>query len=314
MPFNSDIHLIFEKYASIHEGVESRMKYLLPFVPEYVPQDETVRKQFVEFVANNYDPSPEKSLTQWVLKMMQNGSIRIRMVTGDDKKAKNSMLNPESHEDKDKTFTTLKKFLDAKLHKKLQGTEADINSYKTLPALTKHLQEKLTGVTTKREQTKLQEQAGMQQIADHGNLQLYVVTTPEAANKIFQSTQWCVKDPKYFNSYKEQDNTSTYYMVYDNSKKESGGEVDLRKAALANFATDQFMDTFDSAKLPTPDQAQLFLKAKDYIESHEPEHLGILYARMHTSAGLPIPEIVVENVIRKQDAQMASELYELMGY
>lgn len=312
MPFNNDIHLIFEKYTTIKEGVESRMKYLLPFVPEYVPKDE--HKQFVEFVANNYDPSPEKSLTQWVLKMMQNGSIRIRMVRDNDKIARNSMMNPESHEDKDKTFNVLKQFLDAKLHKKLQGTEADINSYKTLPALTKHLQDKLAGVTTKREQTKLQEQAGMKQIAEHGNLQLYVITTPEAANKIFQSTQWCVKDPKYFNNYREQDNTSTYYMVYDNSKKESAGEVDLRKAALANFATDQYMDTFDASIKPNSDQAQLFLKAKDYIESHEPEHLGILYARMHKAVGQPIPEIVVNNTIRKEDSQMASELYELLGY
>jgi len=301
----------------IREDVESRMKHLLPlakamFANSNDPIDISKRipdfyEKFVKFVAKNYDPSPEKIYTQWIFKMMRNRSIRLR--TPFD--YKELVADGSVHEDSEKTYNALKKFTDAKLRKKLQGSEADINTYKTLPDLVRHLDEKLAGVTTKREKTQLQEQKGFNKIAESGQLELYAVTTPEAANQNFQQTQWCVKDPRYWASYSKNDDTRLYYMIFDPSQQQTD-QVDKRKVVLANFATEQYRDVFDETTEITKLQAQLFLNAKDYVESHEPKNLGSLYLKMHRLLDLPIPQILIDNAMYKNNSSLAAEIYDLL--
>jgi hypothetical protein len=316
MPFNNDTRLIFEKYVLHRESVETRMKYLLPLVPDVVGQDEQKRVEFVKKIAQEYDPSNEKLFTQWILKMIRNGSIRVLsplpMAAGEP--------NSFADEDREKTFTTLKRFMQAKLHQKLKGTEADINNYKTLGSLTRHLDETLDDKTTKREQTKLQEQKGFEKIHESGKLQLYAITTPEAANKNLQQTQWCVKDPKYFQQYAEHDNTSLYYMIFDHSmasgtldQRPFVGRNDPRKKILFNFKTNQYRNTYDEAVEPTIDQAYFILKARDYLESHEPENLGELYVRLFKVLGQPPPQIVIDNAFNNNDGALASALYDMIN-
>lgn len=316
MPFDNDTRLIFEKYAVIREDAETRMKHLLPLVKARFPEKDTGNiskhmpdfyEKFVKFVANQYDPSPEKSYTQWILKMMLNNSIQFRYPFD----FKELVTDVSVHEDLDKTKNALKKFMDAKLRKKLQGTEADINMYKTLPALVRHMDEKLAGVTTKREKTQLQEQKGFNKIAESGQLELYAVTTSEAANQNFQQTQWCVKDPRYWVSYSERENTRLYYMIFDPSQQQTD-QVDKRKVVLANFATEQYRDVFDDTTEITKSQAQLFLNAKDYVESHEPKNLGGLYLKMHRLLDLPVPQILIDNAVYKGNSSLAAEIYDLL--
>jgi len=286
---NRDNHLIFEAYALLREGLEGRMQHLVKLVPDSVKDKE----KHVRDVADKYDPSKEKSYTQWILKMMQAGNIR-------------------GEEDMADVRSMLEKFSEAKLRKKLKGPDADINFYKSPGQLTRHMAEKIGTKVTKKEQLQMGEKQGLTKITEQDGMQLYAITTPEAANKHLQETGWCVKDPSYWESYVKNDKTALYYMIVkpDEEKVEHDGDVrDKRKYRLVNFASRQYKDTFDMEVPPTLEEIRLFLSARDFVEKHEPENLGSLYANFFVQTGQEVPENVIESILNKPGSNDAQELY-----
>lgn len=292
MPLNNDCHVIYEKYRLLQEGLKEKMQFLIKQVADDVQDKEA----FVMDVANRYDPSQEKVFTGWILKMMRNGSIR-------------------GEEDMQKTRETLQDFIQAKLRKKLQGPEADINFYKSLGSLAKLMTEKLGKVLTKREQMQLQTEKGFTKLADQGNLSIYMITTPEAANKHLQQTGWCVKDPKWWQSYKQSKDTETYFMIYDQNEdvveREERGEkktYDKRKHRLINFSSNEYKNVFDDEVDPTKEEAQFIMTQKDVIEKNLPDEPSELYFNMTLLAGIPVPPDFIENVIKTKNISLARKL------
>jgi len=290
---NRDNHLIFEAYALFREGLESKMQHLVKLVPDNVED----KQKYVQDVADQYDPSNEKIYIQWILKMMQAGNIR-----GD--------------EDKEDVRKMLEKFSEAKLRKKLQGNEADINFYKSPGQLSRHMAEKIGEKMTKKEQLQIGEKQGIKKIAEQGGMQLYAITTPEAANKHLQQTGWCVKHPSYWEGYAKGENrTEIHYLIVkpDEQTISTDGRVyDKRKYRLVNFATKQYMNTFNEPEDPSMQEINLFLSARDFLEKHEPENLGSIYASFFVQTGQEIPENVIESIMNKRGSSDASDLYNLM--
>ena len=225
------------------------------------------------------------------------------------------MLNSSirGEEDMQKTKETLQDFMQAKLRKKLQGNEADINSYKSLGSLAQIMTEKLGKVLTKREQQKMMSERGFQLLGKSGNLSLYSITTPEAANKHLQQTGWCVKDPQWWKSYMERHKTESYYMIYDENENvvemEERGEKkirDKRKHRLINFASNEYKNVFDDEVDPTPEEAKFLMQHDDYIQKQESENLGELYLKLLYMSEKNISGDIVEKIMEKGDAQLSS--------
>ncbi|NBW08828.1 MAG: hypothetical protein EBR82_12465 [Caulobacteraceae bacterium] len=289
----------------INEDIEKKLPFLVKSVPDNISgifstkeKDEKRKLQekevFVKKVAQEYDPSNEKNYTGWILKMMVNGSIR-------------------GEEDKQKTMETLQDFIQAKLRKKLQGNEADINSYKSLGSLAQIMTEKLGKVVTKREQEKKMSEKGFQLLGKSNNLSLFSISTPEAANKHLQQTGWCVKDPQWWKSYIERHKTESYYMIYDENedvveKEESGKKkiYDKRKHRLINFASNEYKNVFDDEVNPTVAEAQFVMQHDDFIQKQESENLGELYLKLLYMSGKKISDEIVEKMIEKKDPLLAS--------
>lgn len=287
---NQDDHLIFEQYMLLKEGLEGKMQYLLKLVPSDIQNKE----QYVRDVADQYDPSPEKSYTQWILKMMMQKHIR-------------------GEEDREDVVKILKMYMDAKLRKKLSGKEADINTFNSPGQLNRFMAEKLGERMTKREKLQIEQRKGVQKIAEHGDMELYAVTNQEAGNNLFQETGWCVKDPDYWNQYREEDDTELYYMIYKHGMdkiKREGQIFDTSKHRLVNFASNQYKDVYDDEVEPTPEEMQLFLKARQFVESHEPENLNSKYVSFFTKTNQEIPENVIEIILNKKyGSQDAMNIY-----
>jgi hypothetical protein len=292
MPFNNDCHVIYEKYRLLRENLQGKMQFLIKQVPDDVKDKEA----FVQDVANRYDPSQEKVFTSWILKMMRTGSIR-------------------GEEDMQKTRETLQDFIQAKLRKKLQGPEADINFYKSLGSLTKLMTEKLGKILTKREQMQAQAEKGFVRLSEKGNFSLYMITTPEAANKHMQQTGWCVKDPKWWDSYKKNHKTETYFVIYDKTQdvieREERGEkkiYDKRKHRLFNFSSNEYKNVFDEEVDPTKQEAKFVMTQKDVIEKNLPDVPSDIYLTLSLMAGVPVSQDFIEKVIQTSNTTLARRL------
>lgn len=148
---------------------------------------------------NNADPTGDRAVyTQWILRQYLNNNFK-------------------GEEDIDKFKDILTKFTKLKNSKKIQP--ADLNQYKSYDELTEKVNNILNesgGYTSKREEETTKASEGIQKIDQDGDIELYLVTTPEAAAKEFRNTEWCVKDPKWFNDYADTD--SNFYYFKKNGK------------------------------------------------------------------------------------------------
>lgn len=291
MPCTNDCHIIFEKYLLLKEGLETKLKFLMGLVPDNIQNKEA----YVRDVSNRFDPSQEKVFTGWILKMMRGGSIR-------------------GEEDLDKTRETLEDFIQAKLRKKLQGPESDINFYKSLGQLSKHMTEKLGKVLTKREQLQMKSEQGFQNLGSEGTFSLIMITTPEAANKHLQQTGWCVKDPKWWKSYEENHKTRTYYMLYDSSldvvEREERGEkkiYDKRKHRLLNFESQEYKNVFDEELDPEEKESQFIMRFQDTLEKNM-KTPSRLYLKLLNMTGKQVPGRFLQMVADGDDSRLAREL------
>ena len=176
--------------------VEADLESKKPYLLKDLEKSNADKKEYDNIIqlCNKADPTGNKAVyTQWILKQYINDNFK-------------------GEEDVDKFKDTLNKFTKLKNSKKIQP--ADLNQYKSYGELAENVNsvlEELGGYTSKREEETTKATEGIQKIDQDGDVELYLVTTPEAAAKEFRNTHWCVKDPKYFNMYAETDKNFYYF-------------------------------------------------------------------------------------------------------
>lgn len=247
---NSSFELTtIEKIAEeivVEADLESKKPYLLKDL-EKSKFDKKDYDQIIE-ICNDMDPTGKRAVfTQWIL--------RRHALDGEE------FSGVESSD-------YLQKFLELKKSKKLQNADADINHYKSfadLKAKVDQVLEETGGYTSKRKEEKSNTEEGIQKIDQDGDIELYVVNTQEAAAKEFRNTEWCVKDPKFFNQYAETDK-NFYYFKKDGEpyillhasdfkyKDDSNvySDVDLSVAKLMVKHNLPFQDELLNSNLRTP--------------------------------------------------------------
>lgn len=176
----------------VEADLESKKPYLLKDL-EKSKFDEKDYDQIID-ICNDMDPTGKKAVyTQWILR--------------------HHVLNEEPISGYD-SIDYLQKFTDLKNSKKLQNADADINQYKSFADLKEKVDQVLEetgGYTSKRNEEKTKAEEGIKKLDQDGDLELYLVNTPEAAAHEFRDTEWCVKDPKFFEQYAETDKNFYYF-------------------------------------------------------------------------------------------------------
>lgn len=164
------------------EGIEEKIPNLLKMVDDSVEDKET----YIRWAAETFDPSKNAYYITWILRMLKKGVLA-------------------GEEDGQKVKDRLAQLEELKKKPQFPKDKRDINSYKTYGDLAETLDE-FVGVKTKGELKRIAKEQGIQFIdSSTGNegsgISLYIVTTEEAGAKYFRETEWCVKDPRYFNQY-----------------------------------------------------------------------------------------------------------------
>ena len=126
------------------------------------------------------DPARGK-YTRWICLMMVNGVLRFP-------------------EDAEKVNRRLTQFKELSKKRDWKG-EKDINKYKNYGDLAKAI-ETNSGVETKGEIRRRKAVEGAELVWEEGEKQIYKVTTVEGGLALgWRNTEWCVKDPQYFDGY-----------------------------------------------------------------------------------------------------------------
>lgn len=145
---------------------------------------------------NKADPTGDRAVyTQWIIKQYINDNFK-------------------GEEDIDKFRDTLSKLI--KLTKSKRMPQSDINQYQTYGDLVSSINDvlkNLGGYTSKGEEGRIKTEEGIKHIDSEGNFDLYIVDTPEAAAKYFRHTQWCVKDPSFFDNYAKRGGKDFYFIT-----------------------------------------------------------------------------------------------------
>ena len=176
--------------------VEADLESKKPYLLKDLEKSKFGKKDYDQIIdiCNDMDPTGKRAVfTQWILRRHALDGEKFSGVESSD---------------------YLQKFLELKKSKKLQNADADINHYKSfadLKAKVDQVLEETGGYTSKRKEEKSNTEEGIQKIDQDGDIELYVVNTPEAAAKEFRNTEWCVKDPKFFNQYAETDKNFYYF-------------------------------------------------------------------------------------------------------
>lgn len=191
-------------------------------------------------IANEVDPTPNHAYLDWILRHRKAGKIILP-------------------EDAGKIKEQLEGYTQLKRKSTFEG-EKDINRLD--PSGLYSLLTKFGDVKGKKESVKAAEQEGVRCLTGDAQNGVYEVTKCEAGAVLFRGTNWCVKDPKYFNLYKP----SRYYIIL------RGGE----RVALYHP---------ESGQLKAPNDAQLpLLRAVPLLNLLK--DAGILPSRRDTLRGL----------------------------
>ena len=207
-------------------------------------------------IAARTDPTmPKAKYITWILQMIKNKSVRM-------------------YEDFDKVKERLSEFDRLKKTPDFNGQYRDINQYGTYGQLAATIDAN-KGLKSKGELVRSSEMSGISKISEivvtSGDIKkypvepaelgygmfevgaseifkfnLYLVNTPEAASKLFRETDWCIKDPKWFNQYKDKN----FYYITGISKgpRHTSKVPDIELPLyLANFGTKQLKDKNDNA-------------------------------------------------------------------
>lgn len=200
------------RFASLDDRVTLlSKKYNLPLekIKEIIPLDISKKGLYLE----------------WLIRMVKNGVIRIP-------------------EDNSKVIERLTQFNKLKNSPKFKpvvdnvqiNNPADINSYRTYGDLAKAIEYSLSGGQQSRgEQFKAKAVAGSKEIIRKGNFSVVKITSAEASSELCKGTEWCVKDPRYFEQYRINENNPLFLVFQDG-----------QKLALINFESQQIMDKWDN--------------------------------------------------------------------
>jgi len=137
-----------------------------------------------------YDPTKGKYL-EWLVRQVLKQRLRL---PEDGERIKDTLT----------LFVQKSKFLDKK----------DINQYKTLGDIQEAL-DAISGQTSKRENVRIQRGKGQEVVLDQPPYQVVKITTLEAAATLCRNTQWCIKDPKYFNQYSPKE----FFVILKDGKR-----------------------------------------------------------------------------------------------
>ena len=178
------------------EGIDEKIPKLLNLVDNRVEDKET----YIRWAAETFDPSKNASYITWILRMLKKGVLA-------------------GEEDGQKVKDRLTQLEELKRKPQFPKDKRDINSYKTYGDLAETLDE-FAGVKTKGEMKRGAMEEGIQFVdsstgKEGSGISLYIVTTEEAGAKYFRETEWCVKDPRYFNQY----NPPYYFFTKDGQPK-----------------------------------------------------------------------------------------------
>lgn len=202
--------------------LESKKPYLL----KDLEKSKFDKKDYEDVISicNDMDPTGDKAVyTQWILR--------------------HHVLNEEPISGYD-SIEYLQKFTDLKKSKKLQNADADINQYKSFEELKNKVDQILGetgGYTSKRNEEKTKAEEGIKKLDQDGDLELYLVNTPEAAAEAFRFTDWCVKDPKFYESYAKID-PNFYYFKKGGTPYLLLHASDYKDAADNRPSEDQLLD------------------------------------------------------------------------
>lgn len=177
-------------------SVTADLKSKMPYLEKDLEKAGIDKEEFDGIIelCNKADPTGNNATyTQWILRQYIKNNFK-------------------GEEDVEKFKDTLQNFTKLKNSKKIQP--ADLNQYKTFEELSQKVEETLQesgGYTSERSKEKGLAESGIKKIDQDGDIELYLVTTPEAAAKEFRNTGWCVKDPEYFKDYAELDGNFYYF-------------------------------------------------------------------------------------------------------
>jgi len=182
MHVSDDLELVYLYEQIITEGLEDKIPKLINLVPNNIENKE----DYIRWAAETFDPTKNSEYITWVLRMLKSGVI-------------------SGEEDSDKVKERLLNFTELKRKPQFPKDKRDINSYKSYGDLAETLDE-FQGIKTKGEVKRESLEEGIEFIDSSSGEEgkgtnLYIVTTEEAAAKYFRQTEWCVKDPRFFNNY-----------------------------------------------------------------------------------------------------------------
>jgi hypothetical protein len=174
--------LIYLYEQIITEGLEDKIPKLINLVANNIENKE----EYIRWAAETFDPTKNSEYITWILRMLKKGIIN-------------------GEEDSDKVKERLLTFTELKRKPQFPKDKRDINVYKTYGDLAETLDE-YQGIKTKGEVKRESLEEGIEFIDSSSGEEgkgtnLYIVTTEEAAAKHFRQTDWCVKDPRFFNNY-----------------------------------------------------------------------------------------------------------------
>jgi len=205
----------------IEEGIDEKIPKILNLLPDKVQfdgfpiylTDVESKGSFIKRIASDFDPTPNAAYITWILKLVKIGNIR-------------------GMEDRSKVHDSLKKFTELKNKPQFPAQYKDINRFKSFGDLAEVL-DQFGDVKSKKETVRIAKEEGIELVDTDAEYKLYIVTKSEAGAKHFRNTQWCVKDPRYFDQY-----SPPYYYFTKNDEPYT----------LLHLDSDQCMDVQDRNK------------------------------------------------------------------
>jgi hypothetical protein len=215
------------------EGLEEKIPKLLNLVDPKVEDKEN----YIRWAAETFDPTLNSEYITWILRLLKKGSIR-------------------GEEDSGKMKERLEQFHALKRKPQFPADRRDINRFKTYGDLAETVDE-FSGIETKGEVVRKKREQGIELMEEGDDVKLFVVTESEAAAKYFRNTDWCVKDPRYFDNY-----GVPYYFFTDGNEKPQ---------TLLHLNSKQCMDVRDRPTNLSSDQQELMETEKmtDYVIAND---------------------------------------------
>ena len=249
MNYIADISNLY--YNLLEEGLDEKIPKLLPLVSLSVSDKEA----YIRDAAAKYDPTPNAAYISWILRMLKQNKL------GDDgEEIKNTLL----------AFDRLKQ------KPNFPKDKRDVNAYKSYDDLTSTV-DQFRDLTTKGELKKRAREQGIDFIesskGEEGvGYSLYIVTSEEAAAKHFRTTEWCVKDPKFFVS---QEPPYFYFTLND------------KPHTLMSLGSGQCRDVNDRTRSLSYDEIDLMQSetVTDYILNQDFDSEAIKYYMTEVGEG-----------------------------